>query len=691
MPIVFDEPSRRWALHGRDLTYALGIDARGRVQHLHFGAPLPDPIDLPPPDGRHEYPCWGGLFYDEPALKATFADHVREVTPVYQGHQLEADLLVVTMRDSHYPLAIRLHYRLFEDEGLVERWAEIENAGTDPVVLEQVLSATWSLPRGDAYRLTHLAGKWGAETQVYQDRLTPGKKILESRRGQTSHGANPWFAIDRGAAAEDEGTVWFGALAWSGSWKIVVECTPDGATQVSGGIHAFDFAWRLEGGSTFTTPVFVAGHTSGGFGQASRNLHRYQRRHVLPRPLASRPRPVLYNSWEATGFAVTEENQSRLAERAAAVGVELFVMDDGWFGAREDDRAGLGDWVVNPRKFPNGLRPLTDRVHALGMQFGLWVEPEMVNPDSDFYRAHPDWVYHFPNRPRSESRNQLVLNLARPDVQRHLFETLHRLLAEHDIAFLKWDMNRPISEPGWPEAAPEVHREVWVRHVWALYELLARLRTAHPGLAIESCAGGGGRVDLGILRLVDQVWTSDNTDPLDRLKIQEGFSLAYCPRAMMCWVTDSGRWVANRPTSLAYRFHSAMMGSLGIGGNLLEWSADDLEEARRWVEAYKAVRHLVQDGDQYRLLTPRAGDTTAVAYVSPDRTEAVVFALRDPHQFGNPAPRLHLRGLREDLRYQVTGLQERLSGRALMSLGLELPLAGDLSSLMLKITAVAAS
>jgi len=688
MPIVFDEPSRRWALHGQGLTYALGIDARGRVQHLHFGPRLPDLTELPPPDGRQEYPCWGGLFYDEPALKATFADHVREVTPIYREHRVAADTLVVAMRDSHYPLAIRLHYRLFEDEALVERWAEIENAGTDPMTLEQVLSASWPLPRADAYRLTHLAGRWGAETQIYQERLTPGKKTLESRRGQTGHGASPWFAIDRGTASEHQGSLWFGALAWSGSWKIVVECTPDGAAGVSGGIHDFDFAWRLEGGSVFTTPVFVAGYTDGGFGEASRNLHRYQRRHVLPHAMASQPRPVLYNSWEATGFDVTEANQRRLAERAAEVGVELFVMDDGWFGAREDDRAGLGDWVVNPRKFPNGLKPLIEHVHALGMRFGLWVEPEMVNPDSDLYRAHPDWVYHFPNRPRSESRNQLVLNLARPDVQHHLFQTLDRLLAEEDIAFLKWDMNRPISEPGWPGAAPEVQREVWVRHVWALYELLARLRAAHPGLAIESCAGGGGRVDLGILRLVDQVWTSDNTDPLDRLKIQEGFSLAYCPRVMMCWVTDSGRWVANRPAPLAYRFHAAMMGSLGVGGNLLEWPAADLEEARRWVEAYKSVRRLVQEGDQYRLLSPRAGDTTAVAYVSPDGFEAVVFALRHPHQFWSPAPRLHLRGLREDLRYRVTGLEEPQSGRALMGRGVDLPLVGDLSSVMLRLTAV---
>jgi alpha-galactosidase len=559
----------------------------------------------------------------------------------------------------------------------------VENAGHAPITLEQVLSAAWHLPRGRDYRLTHLAGRFAAETQISREHVSLGKKVLESRRGNTSHHANPFFAVDRGTATEERGEVWFGALGWSGNWKIVVEHDAWGVLHVSGGINDFDFAWHLEGGETFETPSFVGGYTEGGFGQASRNLHRYARKHVLP---SEGPRPVLYNSWEATYFDIDEEVQGRLAEKAASLGVELFVVDDGWFGERNDDRRGLGDWRVNREKFPGGLGPLIQKVHSLGMSFGLWVEPEMVNPDSDLYREHPDWVYYFPNRPRTESRNQLVLNLAKQEVRDHLFSVLDRLLMENEISFIKWDMNRPFSEPGWPEAPRERQREVWVRHVRGVYEILEGLRQSHPGVAFESCSSGGGRVDLGILRHTDQVWTSDNTDPFDRLKIQEGCSMAYPARAMMCWVADPGFWAKNRRTSLSYRFHSAMMGSLGIGTNLLKWSEEELREAGKLVRRYKEVRDVVQEGDLYRLLSPRGGETTAVQYVSEDRRSSVIFVFRNPHQFLDPSPKIYPRGLEEGSMYRVTDLEVSRSGEALMGRGIEVALEGDLTSVMIELT-----
>jgi alpha-galactosidase len=719
VPVLFDEERRVWALQGSGVTYGLGIDGRGLVRHLYFGSSLPrigelpnagakgiyplledmpgsgaerfhfpfEPLEGPAP--RHEYPAWGGMYYHEPCLKGTFSDGVRDTRLVYEDHDVRTDALVpelvVALRDPHYPLRVRLHYRLFEDLDLVERWAVVENVGEAPIILEQALSAVWHLPRGHGYRLTHLAGKWIGETQVQRAEITPGKKILESRRGNTSHNANPFFAVDRGTATEEEGEVWFGALGWSGNWKIAVDHDVHGLLQVSGGINDFDFSWFLEGGETFETPSFVGGYTREGFGQASRNLHRYAREYVLPAG-PSELRPVLYNSWEATYFDVSEEGQGRLAEEAARIGVELFVVDDGWFGARNDDTAGLGDWWVNPAKFPNGLGPLIEKVHSLGMRFGLWVEPEMVNPDSDLYREHPDWVYHFPTRPRTESRNQLVLNLAREEVREYIFTSLDRLLSENDISFIKWDMNRPFSEPGWPEAPTQRQREIWVRHVRGLYDVLARLREKHPGVAFESCSGGGGRVDLGIMRYTDQVWTSDNTDPFDRLEIQEGYSMAYPARAMMCWVADAGKWVKNREAPLSYRFHSAMMGSLGVGGNLLEWTDEDLEEARELVERYKEIRDVVQEGNQYRLLSPREGDTTAVQYVSEDRSRSVIFVLRNPHRFWNPVPTVYPRGLGEETMYRVSGTKELRSGRSLMSRGMGIPLEGDLSSMLIELT-----
>ena len=710
MPILFDDERCTWALRSSGATYGLAVDEEGRLRHLYFGPPLPrledlartDEISSPlgrehffpwesptGPNARYEYPEWGGMYYHEPCFKATLDDGVRDVRLVYEGHDTVGDEgtpeLVVTLRDPHYPLQVQLHLRLFEELDLLERYAVVENTGQEPITLEQILSAAWHLPRRRDYRLTHLAGRFAAETQIQRENVSLGKKVLESRRGNTSHHANPFFAVDRGAATEDDGEVWFGALGWSGNWKIVVEHDAWGSVQVSGGIHDFDFAWHLEGGETFETPSFVGGYTQGGFGQASRNLHRYARKNVLPH---EGPRPVLYNSWEATYFDINEEVQGSLAEKAASLGVELFVVDDGWFGERNDDRRGLGDWWINQEKFPRGLGPLIEKVHSLVMSFGLWVEPEMVNPDSDLYREHPDWIYHFPNRPRTESRNQLVLNLAKEEVRNHLFYVLDRLLTENQISFIKWDMNRPLSEPGWPEAPRERQREVWVRHTRGVYEILERLRQRHPEVAFESCASGGGRVDLGILRYTDQVWTSDNTDPFDRLMIQEGCSMAYPARAMMCWVADPGFWAKNRTTSISYRFHSAMMGSLGIGTNLLKWSEEEFEEAGKLVRRYKQVRDIVQEGDQYRLLSPREGETTAVQYVSEDMRTSVIFVFRNPHQFLDPSPTIYPRGLKEDSIYRVTVLEAPRSGEALMGRGIQVPLEGDLTSAMIELTQV---
>ncbi|MFF2090704.1 alpha-galactosidase [Paenibacillus sp. NPDC058174] len=706
MAIWFDTQTSRWLLQGSNLSYGLGVDHNGTLQHLYYGPKLPFVADLPDantaihhssfePSGgitQQEYPAWGGMYYNEPCLKAAFSDDVRDTRLVYKEHRVtegkQSDELVIVLKDTYYPLLVHLHYRIFPEHDVIERYAVIENTGQDAITLEQALSGAWHAPRGNRYRLTHLAGKWIEETQIYQDEITPGKKTLESKRGNTGAQANPWFAVDRGTADEDQGDVWYGALAWSGNWKITVEYNPFKLLQVAGGVHDFDFSWHLAGGTSFQTPAFVGGYTRGGFGQASRNLHRYQREHVLPKPIADNVRPVLYNSWEATYFDVTEQGQAQLAEKAAAIGVELFVIDDGWFGERNHDRAGLGDWTVNPEKFPNGLKPLIDKVESLGMKFGIWVEPEMVNPDSNLYRAHPDWVYHFPNRPRTESRNQLVLNVTKPEVQAFMFEALDKLLSSNNIHFVKWDMNRSISEPGWPDAPKENQKEIWVRHVQGLYDIIARLRKNHPHVAFEACSGGGARIDLGIMSLTDEVWTSDNTDPYERLFIQEGYSMGYNAQAMMCWVADAGKWVKNRPASVAYRFHSSMMGSLGIGGNLTQWSEEELEESRFWVEEYKSIRHIVQKGDQYRLLSPREGNTTAVQYVTADQNESVIIALMHPQKFQNPSPRIYLRGLQEDALYKVSDIEEPLSGRALMYRGIDVNLHGDMASKLLKINRV---
>jgi len=692
--VIHSEEKRIWVLNTRKMSYAIGVAEDSSLLNLYWGSKLDDPRYYVPPEiasfvpfespiGRsnEEYPAWGGIRYAEPCLKAEFHDGVRDCLLQFESYAEDnahgGHHLALNLKDPFYRLRVKLHYEIFDEYDLIRRWAEVINDATDPMKLEQSLSAIWYLPRGRDWRLTHLAGRWGGETRIEQEVLAPGKKVIESRRGNTSHQANPFFLVDKGGANQSTGEVWFGCIAWSGSWKIVAEQTPYEQLRVAGGINDFDFSWHMAPGEKFVTPRFLGGYSESGFGSASRELHRFQRDKVLPKGFARQLRPILYNSWEATGFNVDEKGQMKLANIAASLGVELFVVDDGWFKGRENDQAGLGDWVEDPKKFPSGFKPLIDHVNSLGMMFGLWVEPEMVNPNSGLYKMHPDWVYHFPTRPRSEMRNQLILNICEGRAREYVFKSLDRLLTENNIQFIKWDMNRHFSEPGWPQAPRENQREIWVRHVEAVYEIVDRLRSRHPDVLFECCSGGGGRIDLGAMERFDQFWTSDNTDAFDRLFIQEGFSLAYAPKTMVAWVTDSPNWLTNRSIPLEYRFHVAMMGTLGIGGDLTKWNERDMEVAKRLVSIYKRIQPIVQEGDLYRLLSPRQGDVSAVEYVTNDAREAVLFVFTHLQRFRTPPPRIRLAGLTPEWRYSINSTEPGIYGKALMGHGITPKLASS--------------
>jgi len=699
----YDAAHRVFRIDAGDVTYAMGVNADGFLQTLYWGARLAPDDPLGPavparerssfdPAGSltpQEYAGWGGAMTATPALKLRLDDGNRDVVLRYDSYRIDKNVLSIRLRDAQAGVTVDLRYTADASTGILGRSAHIENAGKQPLTIDAAAAATWNLPRGD-YSLRYLTGTWAGEWHLQTRAITPGATVLESRRGSTGDENNPWFAIGRGDDwNEEHGDVWFGALAWSGNWRIQVDEDILGQVRVTGGYNPFDFAYRLAPGQALDTPVFYAGYTGQGIGSASRLLHRFERNRVLPGGSAAKLRPVLYNSWEATEFKVDEAGQERLAEKAAALGVERFVVDDGWFGARDNDHAGLGDWVVNRRKFPNGLKPLIDKVHGLGMSFGLWVEPEMVNPDSDLYRAHPDWVLHFPGRQRSEGRHQLVLNLAREDVKAHVLAVLDGLLRDNDIQFLKWDYNRNWSEPGWPQMSPDEQQKVYVAYVRNLYDILRELRARHPGVEIESCSGGGARVDLGIMALTDEVWPSDNTDPSDRLSIQDGFSYAYAPATMMAWVTGSPNWVNARSSSLDFRFLSAMQGGLGIGANLLEWSPAEEATARSYVAAYKTIRATVQRGALYRLLSPQdRAPWSATESVASDGTQAVLFAFQRQGEEARPFPSLRLRGLDEKARYRyrvihgevAAGTPDVASGAYWMQRGIDLVMKGDLQA-----------
>jgi alpha-galactosidase len=770
--IWHDAAAGAWLIEMRSTAYAFGLaDGGAALRHLHWGAPLPREavagllksatgpvprhevqLSMAPDERPDEYVPWGGLRFDEPSLKAEFADGTRAVEWRVAGQRVirqgPVSTLEVDLADTGYPLLVTLAYRVYDGFDVLDRWATLRHRGGQPgtgqpgsdgapVVIRQAHSANWPLPRRGGWRLRYLHGGWGAENQLAQAVLTPGKVVLESRRGTTSHQLNPWFTLDPdGTASEEDGELWSGALAWSGSWKLVFETTAGGHVHACGGVNDFDWGYRLDPGDELVLPRFAGLYVAGGFGAASREWHAWQLAHVLgrgddrdsliarrvppafratppPRIAATPPaevvtsvqipptraydskpplRPILYNSWEATSFDVNEAGQIRLAELAARLGIECFVMDDGWFGERHHDRAGLGDWTVNREKFPRGLGPLIDRVNGLGMRFGLWVEPEMVNPDSDLYRAHPDWVFHFAGRTRTQQRNQLVLNLARPDVAEWMFGSLDRLLAENRIEFVKWDMNRSFSEPGWPACAGDNPERAWTDYVDNLYAVFDALRAAHPGVDFESCASGGGRVDLGILRRVEQAWTSDNTDAWDRVKIQEGFTQAYPPQAMMAWVTDSPNYLTKRELPLSFRFHVAMAGALGVGGDLLRWSDAELTEAAELIALYKEIRPVVQRGRLYRLASVLGGSygaagmagsfgapgTSGVSgafaasqYVAGD--DVVVLAWWGPQPCGARPPRVRLAALDPAARYREATSGQEHWGAALLTQGLALP------------------
>ena len=697
-----------YRLDGGRSTYAFGVNERGELQTLYWGGRLGPNDQIPAAhslpewasfDSSHtttplEYAGWGGGYFTEPALKVTFADGNRDlVLHFVKATPGSAQSLEVLLKDVSREIYVTLHYSIDAETGILGRSASIENREKQPIVVEQAAAAQWTLFPG-RYTLSYLTGRWAGEWTLNQEPINAGARVIESRRGSTGHQANPWFAISRDSqkaggpitADEEDGEVWFGALAWSGSWRFTIEQTQLDEVRVTGGFNPFDFSYKLNAGDRLETPVFYAGYSEHGLGGASRLLHRFELAHVLPHSPDPKPRPVIYNSWEATEFRVDEAGQMALAEKAASIGVDRFVMDDGWFGQRKDDHAGLGDWYVNPQKFPHGLKPLIDKVHSLGMDFGLWVEPEMVNPDSDLYRKHPDWVLNFPGRPRSEQRNQLVLNLARADVRDYVEEFLDKLLTENDIAFLKWDYNRNWSEPGWDQVPADEQRRVYVQFTRNLYSIFSELRKKHPKIEIESCSGGGGRVDLGILQFTDEVWPSDNTDPLDRLAMQDGFTYAYTPQVMMAWVTDSPHWLNGRSTSLTYRMLSSMQGSLGIGANLNHWTAEDFATAKRLITAYHEVQTTIVRGSLYRLISPRNNSPfSSTETVSRDQNQAVVFAFAHGTQEGRGLPFLQLQGLNADSNYKLTWIEgktllptpESASGAWWMNHGLLIDVRGD--------------
>lgn len=688
MGIVINELKNVFALQSKNNSYVFGIDNMGLVRHLYWGSKIENVDDFDMPTlvevstndpvfeiTKEEFPVYGSLRYKEHCLKSSFIDGCRELVYSYEGYEVDGNELVIKLKDIHYDFNMNLHYKVYEEYDLIERYVTIKNNSENVIEIEKVHSGQFHIPYEDL-TFSNVHGHWGAEQQRFTQKVSYGKIVIENRRGISTHNHNPYFILDKNAT-ETTGEVFFGALKLSGNFSGVIEQTQYGETLVQLGINSHDFLLKLNQGEEFISPAIIAGYSNSGFETMTHNLHNFAKDNVLRSGL----RPVLYNSWEATEFKVSCDEQIKLAKKAKEIGAELFVVDDGWFGERHEIDNGLGDWYVNEEKFPNGLNPLINEVKAMDMMFGIWVEPEMVNPLSNLYKEHPEWIYHFDSRESDTSRGQYVLDVTKKEVKDFIYNMLDNLLTTYDIDYIKWDANRPMSQTN-------LERDVWYKHIEAVYDIVKNLKLKHPNVLFEACASGGGRIDYGILGIFDDFWTSDNTDAYDRLFIQENYSYIYPIKAMRAWVTDCPNFLSRRIIPMKFRYHSAMMGTLGIGCNILKFSEEEIELSKGLIEEYKNIRHIVQEGDFYRLENNSKNKYKLYQYMN--GKEGLVFAFLPQSELGHRGTTIKFRALEKESTYLVKIDKNVIvkTGRYLMNHGLELKLYGDYDSIIIKISKI---
>ena len=585
---------------------------------------------------------------------------------------------------------IALEYRIECDRvtGLLQISSTLINQGDSALRLDAMATACLPIPQAMT-DIIGFSGRWADEFRRERLARFSGTYLRENRRGRTSHDSFPALILCTAHTNEQSGEAYGLHLAWSGNHRIRVDSISDGRVFVFLGGLLLPGEIELATGERFVSPPIIAAYSARGLSTLSRQFHVHVRGRLLRPGVRDRVRPVHYNSWEAVYFDHDIARLKAMADKAAAIGIERFVLDDGWFGSRRDDTSGLGDWSVSDAVYPNGLGPLIDHVTGLGMEMGIWFEPEMVNPDSDLFRAHPDWVLAVQGVDQIPFRNQYALDIARPEVCDYLFERIDAILSEYRIGYIKWDMNRDLNHPGGASGHPRAHAQVL-----ALYNLIDRIRAAHPHVEIESCASGGGRADMGILAHTDRVWTSDSNDALDRQQVQRGASYFLPLNVLGAHVGPRRCHITGRTLSMAMRAATALMGHMGAELNLLSEPEADLEELKAAIALYKAHRALLHSGDLYRLDTPPY--MNALGVVATDKAEALFsIAFLTGHATTLPA-QIKLDGLDPDTYYRIrliwpqalkpvtspsivdvlnlAGEGNRFSGEALMQVGMQLPI-----------------
>ncbi|MDK2809998.1 MAG: alpha-galactosidase [Petroclostridium sp.] len=722
MSIIYNESNRIFHLQAKDTSYVLQVLERGYVAHLYWGkkvktsnlshllqfkerafSPNPYPYDLSLSLDTlpQEYPAYGNTDFRSPAYQiqlengSTISDlrykshkilkgkpQLKGLPATYIESEDEAETLQLELVDTVTGLEVILSYTVYEQFNAITRSVLFMNKGNQPLKILRALSM--SVDFSDAnFDFMQLSGAWARERHIKRRPLVSGSQSVESRRGTSSHQQNPFIALLRRDTNEDYGEAYGFNLVYSGNFLAQAEVDQYDNTRVSIGINPFDFTWILGPGEEFQTPEVVLVYSDSGIGKMSRTYHKLYRTRLCRGQYRDRVRPILINNWEATYFDFNAEKIESIAKSAKELGIELFVLDDGWFGKRDRDNCSLGDWFVNRKKFPEGLEDIVKKVNDMGMQFGLWFEPEMISADSDLYRAHPDWCLHVPNRPCSEGRNQLVLDLSRKEVCDAIIKMVSDILSSAPITYVKWDMNRHLTEIGSASLPAEKQRETAHRYVLGLYRIMDEITRAFPHILFESCSGGGGRFDPGILYYMPQTWTSDNTDAVSRLYIQYGTSIVYPVSTMGAHVSAVPNHQVHRNTSLEMRGNVAMSGNFGYELDLTKLTEEEKGIVKKQVAYYKDIRHLVQFGEFYRLISPFEGNEAAWMFVSEDQTEALVAYFNILAQPNPPMKKLRLKGLNPVINYRLMDTDKIYGGDELMFIGLNIPeLKGDFQSVV---------
>lgn len=576
--------------------------------------------------------------------------------------------LEIALEDVCVGVRVLLSYSVFEDSDALMRSVKVENIGTDAVYLERALSACLEMDDED-FEIISLSGAWARERHIKRQPLLSGSFVTESVRGESSHQDHPFLAAVSQNCTQTCGDVYAMHFVYSGNFLAKAQRTQFGSLRMALGIHPDRFCWKLGAGETFQAPEAVLVYSDAGLGKMSRTLHDLYRNHLIRSSYKDKERPVLINNWEATYFDFHTEKLIEIAKQSAALGIEMLVMDDGWFGHRENDDSSLGDWIVNEEKLPGGLKYLVDEVNKLGMKFGIWFEPEMISPDSKLYEKHPDWAFHLKGRTPSRARDQLVLDLSRPEVVDYIYDSISNILHSANIEYVKWDMNRALSDIGSAALAPDRQGELSHRYMLAVYELQERLITEFPDLLLENCSSGGARFDPGMLYYSPQIWCSDDTDAIERLMIQEGTQLLYPMSAIGAHVSDCPNHTVGRVTPFETRGITALAGTFGYELDITRISEQERNMVPGQIAAYKKYAPLIREGDYYRIASYRENHKyDCYEIVSKDRSQAAVFFVQVMHEPSVKSRKIKLQGLSEHAVYEVDGRQ--YTGAALMYAGL---------------------